>query len=210
MATVPQAVAQHPIRRYSNAAVTFHWVIVALVLTQVAIGFTFAELLPDGATKDQLFTWHKTLGALILLLTLARLAYRLKNPPPPFPPELPHWRRVVAVWNHRLFYALLILLPLTGLIAVSGDAKSWFTPLIGGIPLPVVPGISGEAADTSADVHVVLVYTTIALLLLHVGAAIQQQFFEHDRTAGRMPPFQAPNDERAVIGQGGAALPAGG
>ena len=49
----------------------------------------------------------------------------------------------------------------------------------------------------------ILVFTTIALLLLlHVAAAIQQQFFEHDRTAGRMPPFQAPLGEQAVIGQG--------
>ena len=210
MTTVPEPATQHPIRRYSNVAVAFHWTVVALVLTQVVIGFTFAEFLPKGPTQAALFTWHKTLGALILLLTLARLAYRLKNPPPPFPPELPPWRRTIAVWNHRLFYALLILLPLTGLVAVSGHAKSWFTPLVGGIPLPVVPGISGDTGDTSGDVHVVLVYTTIALLLLHVGAAIQQQFFEHDRTAGRMPPFQAPGDERAVIGQGGSAVSAEG
>jgi cytochrome b561 len=47
-----------------------------------------------------------------------------------------------------------------------------------------------------------MVVTTIALLLLHVSAAIYQQFVEHDRTAGRMPPFEAPNGERAVIGQG--------
>lgn len=208
MASVPEAVPQHPIRRYSNPAVTFHWVIVTLVLTQVVIGFTFAEFLPRGPEQALLFTWHKTLGALILLLTLARLVYRIKNPPPPFPPELPHWRRSVAVWNHRLFYALLILLPLTGLTAVSDHGP--VTKLIGGIPLPTVPGISGDTADTLGDVHVVLVYTTIALLLLHVGAAIQQQFFEHDRTAGRMPPFQAPGDERAVIGQGGAARPAEG
>jgi cytochrome b561 len=207
MATVPEAVPQSPIRRYSNVAVTFHWVIVVLVLTQVVIGFTFAELLPPGPERAQLFTWHKTIGATILLLTLARLAYRLKNPPPPFPPELPHWRRIVAVWNHRLFYLMLILLPLTGLIAVSGGAKSWFTPLIGGIPLPVIPGISDETGDTSGDVHVILVLTTIALLLLHVSAAIYQQFFEHDRTAGRMPPFQAPGGEEAVIGQGGLARP---
>lgn len=207
MATVPQAVPQSPIRRYSNAAVTFHWVIVALVLTQVVIGFTFAELLPKGPEQAALFTWHKSIGALILLLTLARLTYRLKNPPPPFPPELPHWRRIVAVWNHRLFYALLILLPLTGLIAVSGDAKRWFTPLVGGVPLPLIPGVSGETGDTLGDVHVVLVYTTIALLLLHVGAAIYQQFFEHDRSAARMPPFQAPGGEEAVIGQGGLAHP---
>lgn len=206
MATVPEAVPQRPIRRYSNVAVTFHWVVVALVLTQVVIGFTFAEFLPRGPERAELFTWHKTIGATILLLTLARLAYRLKNPPPPFPPELPQWRRIVAVWNHRLFYLMLILLPLTGLVAVSGGAKSWFTPLIGGVPLPVVPGIDEATGDMSGDVHVILVFTTIALLLLHVGAAIYQQFFEHDRTAGRMPPFQAPGEE-AVIGQGGLAPP---
>lgn len=207
MASVPEAVPQDPIRRYSNVAVTFHWVVVALVLTQVVIGFTFAELLPRGPERAELFTWHKTLGALILLLTLARLAYRLRNPPPPFPTELPYWRRVVAVWNHRLFYVALILLPLTGLIAVSGHAKDWFTPLIGGAPLPVVPGVSEETGEMSGDVHVILVFTTIALLLLHVGAAIFQQFFEHDRTAGRMPPFQAPDGEEAVIGQGALARP---
>lgn len=207
MASVPEAAPQNPIRRYSNVAVTFHWVIVALVLIQVTIGFTFAELLPRGPDQAALFTWHKTLGALILLLTLARLAYRLKNPPPPFPPELPHWRRTIAVWNHRLFYLMLILLPLTGLAAVSGGAKSWFTPLVGGIPLPLIPGISNETGDSSGDVHVILVLTTIALLLLHVGAAINQQFFEHDRTAARMPPFQAPGGEEAVIGQGGLAHP---
>jgi cytochrome b561 len=207
MVTVPEAVPQDPIRRYSNVAVTFHWVVVALVLIQVVIGFAFAEFLPRGPQQAQLFIWHKTLGALILLLTLARLGYRLKNPPPPFPTELPHWRRIVAVWNHRLFYAALILLPLTGLIAVSGHARDWFTPLVGGIPLPVVPSVSEDTGEMSGDVHVVLVFTTIALLLLHVGAAIYQQFFEHDRTAGRMPPFQAPGGEEAVIGQGGLARP---
>ncbi len=202
MATVPDAVPQDPIRRYSNAAVAFHWITVALVLTQVVLGFTFAEFLPRGPTQAAVFTWHKTLGALILLLALVRLGYRLKNPPPPFPPELPRWRRYVAVWNHRLFYLLLIVLPLTGLIAVSGMATGATTPLVGGIPLPVIPGIGKATGETSGDLHVVLVYTTIALLLLHVGAALYQQFVEHDRTAGRMPPFQAPGGEQAVIGQG--------
>ena len=61
-----------------------------------------------------MFAWHKTIGALILVLALVRLAYRLKNPPPPFPPELPRWERIAAVWNHRAFYFLLIVLPLTG------------------------------------------------------------------------------------------------
>lgn len=202
MPTVPEAVPQEPIRRYSNMAVAFHWLTVALVLTQVVIGFAFAEFMERGPGRSELFAWHKTIGATILILALIRLVYRLKNPPPPFPPELPRWRRTVAVWNHRAFYFLLIVLPLTGLIAVSGMGHGSTTPLVGGLALPIIPGIAKETGEMSGDVHVVLVFTTIALLLLHAGAAIYQQFFEHDRAAGRMPPFQAPHGERAVIGQG--------
>jgi cytochrome b561 len=106
------------------------------------------------------------------------------------------------VWNHRAFYFLLIVLPLTGLIAVSGMSPTGTTQLAGGITIPIIPGIGHDTGETSGDLHVILVFTTIALLLLHVAAALQQQFFEHDRAAGRMPPFHAPDGEQAVVGQG--------
>ena len=198
MATVPEVREQQPLRRYSNVAVTIHWITVVLVLTQVWLGFTFADM-PRGPDKMMYFTWHKTVGATILLLSIVRLIYRLNNPPPPFPPELPEWERVAAVWNHRAFYFLLIALPLTGLIAVSGRADNWFTPLIGNIPLPVIPGISEQTGEMSGDIHVVLVFTTIALLVLHVGAAVKQQFLDRPgRMAGRMPPFQPRTHEPVV------------
>jgi len=202
MASVFDAVSQDPIRRYSNAAVAFHWITAALVLTQVIIGFAFGEFMEKGPARAEVFAWHKTLGALILVLALIRLAYRLKNRPPPFPPDLPRWRRIAAVWSHRAFYFLLVVLPLTGLIAVSGRSPDGTTQLVGGIVIPIIPGIGKETGANSGDLHVVLVYTTIALLALHVAAAISQQFFEHDRAARRMPPFQAPGGEQAVIGQG--------
>jgi cytochrome b561 len=205
MATVPEVREQHPLRRYSNPAVAFHWITATLVVIQVILGFSFAEFMERGPARAEVFTWHKTLGATILLLSIARLIYRLKNPPPPFPPELPEWERVAAVWNHRAFYFLLIALPLTGLIAVSGRADNWFTPLIGGIPLPVVPGISEGAGDQSGDVHVILVFTTLALLVLHIGAALKQQFFDRPgRMAGRMPPFH-PRTHEPVVSDRSAA-----
>ena len=198
MATVPEVREQHPLRRYSNVAVSLHWITVLLVLTQVWLGFTFAEM-ERGPGRAMYFTWHKTVGATILVLSIIRLLYRLKNPPPPFPPELPRWERVVAVWNHRAFYFLLIALPLTGLIAVSGRADTWSTPLVGGIPLPVVPGVSESTGEMSGGVHEVLVFTTLALLLLHIGAALKQQFFDRPgRMSGRMPPFQPRTHEETV------------
>jgi cytochrome b561 len=210
MVSVPEAVPQDPIRRYSNVAVTIHWLTAGLVVIQIILGFVFAEFLPLGPTQQAVLTWHKTIGVIILLLALVRLAYRLKNPPPPFPPELPKWRRYVAVWNHRLFYFGLIFLPLTGLVTISGMTKGPTTPLVGGIPLPVIPGVDEATHELFGDLHLILVITTLALLALHVGAALYQQFVEHDRTAGRMPPFQAPGGEEPVIGQGGGALPAEG
>jgi cytochrome b561 len=201
MATVPEAVPQEPVRRYSNIAVTFHWVTVALVVTQATLGFWFDNF-AEGATRAELFTWHKTIGPLILLITLARLWYRLRNPPPPFTPELPHWERVAAVWNHRLFYFLLIVMPLAGLTAVSAQTKGPFTTLAFGIPFPVIPGVSEQAGRTAGDVHVVLAFTLVAAILLHIAAALKQQFYDHWRLAGRMPPFQPRAPEEPVIGQG--------
>src|SRR3546814_17558083 len=77
-----------------------------------------------GPARGDLFTVHKSIGATILILALVRLAWRLLHPPPPFPTELPRWERVASVWAHRAFYLLLILLPLTGLMAVSGGAEA--------------------------------------------------------------------------------------
>ena len=79
MASVPEAVPQEPVRRYSNVAVAFHWITVVLVVAQAIVGFGFHRF-SEGALKAELFTWHKTIGPLILLITLARLWYRVKNP----------------------------------------------------------------------------------------------------------------------------------
>ena len=202
MATVPEVREQHPLRRYSNAAVALHWITAVLVLFQIWLGLSFADM-PQGPQRGELFTWHKTIGATILILALARLTYRLMNPPPPFPPELPRWERLAAVWNHRLFYILLIGLPIGGLIAVSGHTKGPTTTLLGGVQIPVVPGISEQMGEAAGEVHSALAWVLIALMVVHVAAALKQQFFDRPgRMSGRMPPFQPRTGEPVVQGSG--------
>jgi cytochrome b561 len=205
MASLSRAVPQQPIRRYSNVAVSFHWITVVLVLAQACLGFAFVGADP-GPGRAEIFTWHKTVGATILLLTLARLTYRLVNPPPPFPPELPRWERVAATWNHRAFYALLIAMPLSGLVAVSAHEKGATTALIGGIPLPVVPGVSERAGEIAGNLHVVFVFLLLLGIGIHVAAALKHQFLERSPASGRMPPFRIA-EEPTVIGQGSRGYP---
>jgi cytochrome b561 len=201
MADLSRAEPQIPVRRYSNAAVAFHWTTVVLVLAQAWLGIAFASA-EQGPGRMEIFTWHKTVGATILLITLARLAYRLNNPPPAYPTDLPQWERTAATWTHRLFYFLLIVMPLSGLIAVSAHTKGATTPLVGGIPLPVIPGVGERAGEIAGGLHVVLVYILVIGIVIHAAAALKHQFVEHNRSAGRMPPFQPAGDEHPVIGQG--------
>lgn len=180
--------------RYKSIVVWIHWITAAVVVTQVLVGFAFHRFFEQGTPERmQLFAWHKTLGALILLLALARLAVRLMNPPPPYPSDFPKWERFAAVWNHRLFYVLLIALPLTGLAAVSGRAEDGTVPLLFGLSLPAIPGIPKE--NEFGEVHEILVYTTLALVVLHVAAALYNQFGSSTNVADRMPPFRASRRE---------------
>jgi len=204
MPSVPETAPQSAVLRYSNTTVAFHWITVVLVLTQAYLGFTFA-LSDEGPARDQVFIWHKTLGVIILLLTLARLAYRVKNPPPPFPPELPAWERFAAVWNHRLFYTLLIAMPIVGFIAVSGFASGPTTPIAGGIQVPVIPGVSCATGELAGEVHEYAAFLLVALILLHIAAALKHQFVDRWRGSARMPPFSSMG-EPVAIGQGGESV----
>ena len=200
MSSVPETAPQSSVLRYSNLAITLHWITVALVLLQAYLGFTFA-LSDEGPARDSVFIWHKTIGVTILLLVLGRLAYRIKNPPPPFPPELPRWERYAAVWNHRLFYLLLIAMPIVGFIAVSGFANGSTTPLIGGIQVPVIPGISKDTGELAGELHELAAFLLIALILVHIAAALKHQFVDRWRGSARMPPFTS-HGEPVAIGQG--------
>ena len=130
--------------RYRPIVMWIHWITALLVVMQVYIGFTFHRFPErDAGAKDVRVRLAQDHGArMILILALVRLAVRLLNPPPPYPSDYPKWKRFFAVWNHRLFYFLLIALPLTGLAAVSGRAEDGWVPLQLGLALPAIPGIA--------------------------------------------------------------------
>jgi cytochrome b561 len=184
MATAPDPI---PLR-YSRGAALLHWLMAALVLLQIYVGWTFHHM-ERGPARGEWFLWHKTIGVTILLLALVRLGWRLMHRPPPFPPELPRWQRLAATWNHRAFYFLIIILPLTGLTAISDGAESATTSLQFGLAFPLIPGVPEALGDLMGDAHEWLVKLTIALLALHVAAALKHQLFDRNRMTGRMPPL---------------------
>lgn len=177
--------------RYNAVAAALHWSLALLVFGQIYVGWTFGDM-ERGPARDIWFEWHKTLGFVILALSLARLGWRLTNPPPALPPEMPAWQRRAAGLSHIAFYVILIGLPLTGWAAIStGRAAlaSHMTSLIGGWSWPLLPEIPHAWHEPMEGAHGLLVKITYALIVLHVGAAMKHQFLDGGRTAGRLWPF---------------------
>lgn len=177
--------------RYGSVAAVFHWVIAALLLVQIYVGWTFGDM-ERGAARSLWFDWHKTLGFLILILSLGRLAWRLFDRPPALPEGMKPWERWAARANHFLFYVVLIGLPLTGWAYIStgsGALASSTTPLVGGLSFPFLPGLPREGHEAFEEAHELLVKLTYALVVLHVGAVLKHMFVDRGPLAGRMPPF---------------------
>jgi len=177
--------------RYGAVAAAFHWSVALLVFGQIYVGWTFGDM-ERGPARDLWFEWHKTLGFLILVLSLARLGWRVANPPPPLPPEAPVWQSRAAAVGHIAFYLILIGLPLTGWAAIStGRAAltSQITSLIGGLSWPLLPGLPQALHEPMEGAHGLLVKITYALVVLHVGAAMKHQFLDRGPLAGRLWPF---------------------
>jgi cytochrome b561 len=175
--------------RYSNVVVAIHWLSALMILAQIAIGLKFSDM-PKGPARSDALMWHKTVGVVILLLAVTRLAVRLIDSPPPYPEDFPKWERFVAVWSHRLLYFLMIALPVTGLALVSKRAVDGMTNLAGGMRFPVIP------IPELGTPHEFLAWSLIVLLVIHVLAALKNQFLTGGQVAGRMPPFRAARPNR--------------
>jgi cytochrome b561 len=145
-------------------ALIFHWTTALLILTMFASGIVMTQL-SGGQVSDFLYTAHKSTGFLVLVLVSLRLAYRIQA-------------RLRGAWlpqignhhAHRLMYAMLVAIPMLGWLAVSdyGARGVWF-----GWKLPeILPKGSGYA-DWLFSAHAWLAFGLIALVLIHIGIALQ-------------------------------------
>ena len=185
--------------RFGWVAVTLHWVIALAILTNIYIGYTMVTNEDYNAYQT-----HKSIGLTVLALSLLRLVWRFVDPPPPFPAGMPRWERLAARVSHWLFYALMIGIPLGGWAYISASPTSDFvtTKFWGWFEVPLLPILHGLAArgavaNRIGDMHALFAYSTLALLALHVGAALKHHFWDRDAVLHHIVPVVAKPENHA-------------
>ncbi|MEJ7932798.1 cytochrome b [Sphingobium sp. AN558] len=167
--------------RYSAVARTLHWIMAILILFNLWLGL-FHESLPK---EWKVMPVHKSVGLTVLALTILRIIWRLTHKPPPLPLAMPRWETAAANVTHMLFYAFMLLVPLTGWIMSSaGDRPlNWFFLF----DVPKFAVSKGDAiVGVSHDAHGLMGYVWTVLIALHIGAALRHHFVLKDGVLRRM------------------------
>ena len=152
---------------YARPQVMLHWLIAALVLAQWFSADAMEDFFeryedmgppgfPDGSA-----IFHAGGGATILVLMILRIGARLRFGAPPLPADLPRSLALAAHLNHYAFYAVLILMPLTGVGALFVTTES-------------------------ADLHELLKTLLLLLIAAHVLGAAFHAFVRRDGVIWRM------------------------
>lgn len=167
--------------RYSAAARTLHWIIAALVIYNL-----FSGLFHDALKNmTQLMPLHKAAGLTILVLTVARIVWRFVSPPPPLDASLSPLRKLGAQAVSVGFYALLLILPLTGWAFASAGKYplSWFG-LFDWPKLAVTK--DSPLANFTHEAHELTGWVMLVLVIVHVSAALHHHFILKDKVLRRM------------------------
>ena len=107
----------HPDGEYSAAAKWFHWLTIPLLGIMLLSGMTIRFI--NDAVKMSFYTLHESLGLIVLTLSIARLTWRLRHPPPPWPGYMAGPVRAGADAVHYALYAALILQPVLGFFTTN-------------------------------------------------------------------------------------------
>ena len=105
--------------RYDTVAITLHWAIAALIVLDFLLAMSFGQFNPgDTLYFADAYPLHMSCGALILVLSVARLLWRLAHRRPPLP-DMSWALRALARASHFLLYVFMIAAPASGWLVLS-------------------------------------------------------------------------------------------
>lgn len=170
------------LQSFGIISILLHWLMAVLIIGLFILGEYMVDL-------DYYDVWYKTapdihrsIGVIVALLLIIRLAWRLSS----IYPEIigKPWEKILAIWIHRLFYALIISIIISGYLMTTADGQavsvfSWFD-------IPALLYDYENQEDIAGEIHEWLTHILIILVALHSLAALKHHFFNRDNTLRRM------------------------
>jgi cytochrome b561 len=171
--------------RYGTVARLFHWTVASLLVLQIPAGIAMTSE-PLAALSNPLYVFHKGSGAVLLVLVLARVAWRITHRAPAFPDFMPPLEQRIANATHVAIYVLLVVMVVSGYVRTIGDGFPIELLDALGVP-PLIPQMP-ELAAAMLVVHQFTVIALVGLVAVHISAVLRHRLIEGNPVLERMWP----------------------
>lgn len=169
--------------QYGLVAIVVHWLSAAVIIGLFAVGFWMVDLNYYSDWYQTAPHYHKSVGILLLALTLFRIVWKLVNPSPKALGEN-KTEVIAAKFGHHALYLLMLTVLISGYLITTADGRgidvfNWFT-------VPSMGELFAQQEDIAGDIHEYAAYGIIALATIHMLAALKHHFLDKDSTLTRM------------------------
>lgn len=177
----------HPMLRNTTEgfgwiSISLHWLMALTVLGLFGLGLYMVDLTYYDAWYRGSLDLHKSVGILLALVWLTRVLWKFSNPQPR-PVGNKAWEHTVAKLTHALLYLLMLGLFISGYLISTADGRS--IEVFGLFEVPATLTGKGQE-EIAGQIHALLAWSLIGLVLLHAAAAVKHHVFDKDRTLVRM------------------------
>ncbi|WP_338519186.1 cytochrome b [Alteromonas gracilis] len=168
--------------KWSFTIIIVHWVSAIVVIGMFSSGLWMVDLTYYSDWYKTAPHWHKSVGLLLLFVTVFRLLTRLMSARPPSYGSKAE--KMLSKVGHGLIYVLLLALFASGYLISTADGRgieifNWFS-------VPSLGEFFDNQEDLAGEVHFYLAWSLIGLAVLHAGAALKHHFFNKDDTMKQM------------------------
>lgn len=161
--------------RYGTLARTLHWLVVVLFVLLAISGNILVSLEYSDPVRAMRVKIHRTAGLVMFILMAARLCWALFDTRPQPLASLKTWERLLSIAVHRIFYALLMAVPVFGYLFSGASVDE---VQFAGFTLPSAAQFSRDASETLIGFHKWLTRLIAFCAVLHIGGVIKHHFMD--------------------------------
>ena len=168
--------------RWSRPIVILHWISALAVVGMFASGLWMVDLTYYSDWYKTAPHWHKSVGLILLAITVIRLVARIITSRPPSYGT--HLEKGLSHAAHGLLYTLIIALFASGYLISTADGRgidvfNWFS-------VPAIEELIENQEDIAGEIHFYIAWSVIVLAIIHGLAALKHHFFSKDETLKQM------------------------
>ncbi|MBQ4877340.1 cytochrome b [Pseudoalteromonas luteoviolacea] len=168
---------------YGWVSIAVHWLMAMVIFFMFGLGLYMVELTYYDAWYKGSLDLHKSLGIILIVLWLFRLAWRQLNTKPKVLPG-PKLEQIAARVGHQLLYVLMLLLLLSGYFISTADGRP--ISVFELFEIPALPWSFDNQEDILGDIHFWLAWSLIGFVVVHMLAALKHQFINKDGGLSRI------------------------